>query len=236
MKTIGMLGGMSWESTVEYYRILNQEMARRHGGLTSAAVVMHSVNFAELHSLLEMEEWEAIAAHLGWLGRGLRLAGADFLLICTNTMHRVAEEVAAASDLAVLHIGDATADAVKAAGAKRVGLLGTLPTMEQGFLRDRLLDHELDVLVPEQADRNLVHRVIFEELCRGDFRAESRVEFLRIMEQLAAAGAEGVILACTEIPLLVRPEDTNIPLFDTTRIHALAAVERALEGEEEVLY
>jgi aspartate racemase len=235
MKTIGMLGGMSWESTQEYYRILNEETARRLGGLASASLLIHSVNFAEMHSLLEMEEWEAIAAHLGWLGRGLRLAGADFLLICTNTMHRVAEEVACAADLPVLHIGDATGRAVKAAGLERVGLLGTQPTMELEFLRDRLADQGLEVLVPEQEDRELVHRVIFDELCRGVLRDESREAFLRIIRSLGQRGAQGVVLGCTEIPLLVRQEDADLPLFDTTRLHALAALDLALEDQPEAI-
>lgn len=235
MKTIGMLGGMSWESTLEYYRILNEETARRLGGLSSAPVLVHSVNFAELHSLLELEEWECIAAHLGWLGRGLRLAGADFLLICTNTMHRVAEEISLCADLPVLHIGDATGAAVRRAGLGRVGLLGTLPTMEQEFMRDRLAAQGLEVLVPEQQDRDLVHRIIFDELCRGELRDESRAQYLRIIEQLRSQGAEGVILGCTEIPLLVRQADVDLPLFDTTRLHALAAVDLALQGAAEQL-
>jgi aspartate racemase len=182
-----------------------------------------------------MEEWEAIAAHLGWLGRGLRLAGADFLLICTNTMHRVAEEVACAADLPVLHIGDATGRAVKAAGLERVGLLGTQPTMELEFLRDRLADQGLEVLVPEQEDRELVHRVIFDELCRGVLRDESREAFLRIIRSLGQRGAQGVVLGCTEIPLLVRQEDADLPLFDTTRLHALAALDLALEDQPEAI-
>jgi aspartate racemase len=227
MKTIGLLGGMSWESTAEYYRILNQETARRLGGLASAPVLLHSVNFSEIHSLLGMEEWEAIAAHLGWLGRGLRLAGADFLLICTNTMHRVAEEVEMAAELPVLHIGDATLQEVTRQGLDCVGLLGTRPTMEQEFLRDRMQKQGVEVVIPEETDRELVHRVIFEELCRGVVREESRAAFARIVQGLGRAGARGVVLGCTEIPMLLRPEDVDLPLVDTTRAHALAALDRA---------
>ncbi|MGE4293487.1 MAG: aspartate/glutamate racemase family protein [Desulfovibrio sp.] len=231
MKTIGLLGGMSWKSTQEYYRILNEEAAKRLGGLSSALILLHSVNLAELHSLQELEEWEAIAAHLGWLGRGLRLAGADFLVVCANTMHRVAEEISLSAELPVLHIGDAAASAIKRAGLSRVGLLGTLPTMEQEFLRDRFMDQDLEVLVPESPDRELIHRVIFEELCRGELLDESRAEFVRIIKGLQHQGAQGVVLGCTEIPLLIRQEHVDLPLFDTLRIHALAAIERALEAE-----
>lgn len=231
MKTIGLLGGMSWKSTQEYYRILNGETARRLGGLASAPILIHSVNFAELHSLQELEEWEAIAAHLGWLGRGLRLAGADFLLLGANTMHRVAEEIALSAELPLLHIGDATADAVKRAGLPRVGLLGTLATMEQEFLRDRLEGHGLDVLVPEKTDRLRVHQIIFDELCRGELREASRNEVRRIIRELARRGAQGVILGCTELPLLIHPEDVELTVFDTLRLHALAALDMAMDDD-----
>ncbi|MEF2144146.1 MAG: aspartate/glutamate racemase family protein [Desulfovibrionaceae bacterium] len=229
MKTIGLLGGMSWESTAEYYRILNQEAARRCGGLSSARIVLHSVDFAEVEALLSAGEWGAIAAHLGWLGRGLRRAGADFLLICTNTMHKVADEISMAAELPVLHIGDATAEAVLRAGLRKVGLLGTRPTMEQDFMTGRLAAHGIEVLVPGAKDRDMVHKTIFEELCRGQFLEKTRANYLRVMQQMAEAGAEGIVLGCAEIPLLVRSEDAPLPLFDTTRIHALVAVEMALD-------
>lgn len=227
MKIMGLLGGMSWESTAEYYRILNQETARRRGGLASAPLLLRSVDFQEAHNYLEQEEWATIAAHLGWLGRGLRLAGADFLVICTNTMHRVAEEIALAAELPLLHIGDATLEYVRGQGMDRVGLLGTIPTMEQPFLRERLAQGGVETLVPDEKDRAFLHHAIFQELCKGIFKESLRNEFVRISNELARNGAQSVIMGCTEIPLLLRPDDVDVPLVDTTRVHALAALDRA---------
>ena len=230
MRTIGLLGGMSWESTATYYRVINETMRERLGGLHSARLLLHSVEFHEMGALQREGRWEEMASILGDAGRGLRLAGADFLVICTNTMHRMAATIEAGAGLPVLHIADATAAAIGKAEFETVGLLGTRYTMEQDFYRGRLEErHGLEVLVPGEAGRELVHRVIYEELCRGVIRDEARAAFLGVIDELAARGAQGVILGCTEISLLVGPRDTTVPLFDTTTIHARAAVDRALE-------
>ncbi|WP_328958662.1 aspartate/glutamate racemase family protein [Kitasatospora purpeofusca] len=228
MKTIGLLGGMSWESTATYYRLLNELTRDRLGGLHSAKCVLYSVDFAEVERLQAAGEWEAAGRLLADAARAVEAAGAELLLICTNTMHKVADQVAGAVSVPLLHLADATAAAVLAAGVTRVGLLGTAFTMEQDFYRDRLASHGLDVLVPDPAGRALVHRVIYEELCLGVVREESRAEYRRVIAELVAAGAEGVILGCTEIELLVGPGDSAVPVFPTTRIHAEAAVTAAL--------
>lgn len=230
MKTIGLIGGMSWESSLEYYRIMNREVKARLGGLHSARILMNSVDFAPLRELMLDGDWDGVAAKLAEAARTLEQGGAGLIVIGTNTMHRVAPQVADAVDLPLLHIADATADAVLADGMKRVGLLGTIFTMEQDFYVGRLRDRGIDVDVPEKADRELVDRVIFDELCKGDFRDESRREYLRIINDLFARGSEAVILGCTEIGLLVRPEDTSVPLFDTCHIHAARAVDIALRN------
>lgn len=231
MKTIGVLGGMSWESTLPYYRLLNQGVARRLGGLHSARVVLWSVDFHDIEILQDAGRWEEAGEELAAAARALEAAGADFLVLATNTMHRVAPAIEAAVGIPLLHIADATAAAVEQAGIARVGLLGTRFTMEQDFYRGRLEKrHGLEVLVPGPEGRETVHRVIYDELCRGQVREESRRTFARILRQLAERGAQGVILGCTEIGLLVTPEDSPVPLFDTTEIHAAAAVERALAG------
>ncbi|MFD8322624.1 aspartate/glutamate racemase family protein [Kitasatospora purpeofusca] len=228
MKTIGLLGGMSWESTATYYRLLNELTRDRLGGLHSAKCVLYSVDFAEVERLQAAGEWETAGRLLAEAARAVEAAGAELLLICTNTMHKVADQVADAVSVPLLHLADATAAAVLAAGVTRVGLLGTAFTMEQDFYRDRLASHGLDVLVPDPAGRALVHRVIYEELCLGVVREESRAEYRRVIAGLVAAGAEGVILGCTEIELLVGPDDSPVPVFPTTRIHAEAAVTAAL--------
>ncbi|MFN2196628.1 MAG: aspartate/glutamate racemase family protein [Anaerolineales bacterium] len=229
MQTIGLLGGMSWESTVLYYRRINTGVKARLGGLHSARVAMVSVDFQEIETLQQQGAWDRSGEVLGQAARSVEAAGADFLLICTNTMHRVAPQIEAAINIPVLHIADATAEAINKYGIQTVGLLGTRFTMEQEFYAGRLRDrHGLKVLVPPQADRELVHEVIYSELVLGNVRAASRDEFVRIIKDLQAAGAQGVIAGCTEIGMLVQQEHISLLLFDTTLIHADAAVERAL--------
>jgi aspartate racemase len=228
MKTIGLIGGMSWESSAAYYRLLNELVRERLGGLHSARCVLHSVDFAEIERLQVAGEWHKAGEVLADAAKGLEAAGAELLLICTNTMHKVADQVEEAVAVPLLHLGDATARAVRAQGLTTVGLLGTAFTMEQDFYRDRLASHGLTVLVPDADDRAAVHRIIYEELCLGVVRETSRVTYQQVIERLVAAGAEGVILGCTEIELLVRPEDSPVAVFPTTRIHAEAAVHDAL--------
>ncbi|MFJ9611362.1 aspartate/glutamate racemase family protein [Kitasatospora sp. NPDC101176] len=230
MKTLGLIGGMSWESTAEYYRHLNELTRERLGGLHSAPLVLYSVDFATVERLQAEGRWEEAGALLAEAARALQAAGAELLLICTNTMHKVADQVAAAVRVPLLHLADATARAARTAGLRRVGLLGTAFTMEQDFYRGRLAAGGLDVLVPDPEGRALVHRVIYQELCLGVVREESRAAYRRVIEDLVAAGAEGIVLGCTEIELLVRPEDSPVPLFPTARLHAEAAVEAALAG------
>lgn len=229
MKMLGLLGGMSWESTVSYYRLLNEAVKERLGGFHSARVVLWSVDFAELERLLERGDWDAVTAALVTPARALEAAGAERLVICTNTMHEVAPRIEAAIGIPLLHIVDPTAEAIRAAGHRTVGLLGTRFTMERAFFKERLRErHGLHAIVPVAADREIVHRVVFDELCQGRIREESRAEYRRIMAGLVERGAEAVILGCTEIALLVSPEDATVPLFDTTTLHARAAVEWAL--------
>ena len=228
MKTIGLLGGMSWESTELYYRLINQGIKARLGGLHSARIALVSVDFQEIEELQRTGDWEQSGAALAQTARQVQAAGADFLLLCTNTMHKVAPQIEAAIDIPFLHLADATAQRIRAEGLQTVGLLGTAFTMEQDFYRGRLAHHGLEVLVPPEADRRIVHRVIYEELVLGEVNPASRAEYLRIIDDLAARGAQGVIEGCTEIGMLVQQEHTDTPLFDTTAIHAQAAVERAL--------
>ncbi len=229
MKTIGLLGGMSWESTALYYRRINELVKSARGGLHSAKIVMVSVNFHEIEALQQDGEWQRAGELLAQAGRQVQAAGADFLMICTNTMHKVAPQVEAAVTIPLLHLADATAERVKQKGMQRVGLLGTEFTMAQDFYKGRLIErHGLEVLIPAAEDRRIVHRVIFEELCRGRVREASRREFLRIIDHLLERGAEGIIEGCTEIVMLVDQSHTDVPLFDTTAIHAEAAVRRAL--------
>ncbi|WP_406401855.1 aspartate/glutamate racemase family protein [Streptomyces sp. NBC_00879] len=230
MKTIGLIGGMSWESSAEYYRLLNELVRERLGGLHSAKCVLHSADFAEIEELQVAGDWERAGEILADAARGLQAAGADLLLICTNTMHKVAGQVEAAVSVPLLHLADATADAVRAQGLGRVGLLGTAFTMEEDFYRDRLAGHGLDVLTPDAEGRALVHRVIYEELCLGVVREESRAAYQDVIARLVAAGAEGVVLGCTEIELLIGEKDSPVPVFPTTRLHVEAAVDAALGG------
>ena len=228
MKTIGMLGGMSWESTALYYRKINEETRRSLGGLHSARIALVSVDFQEIETLQHEDDWTTCAQILAERSRDIEAAGADFLLICTNTMHLVAPQIEEAIGIPLLHIADATATRIRSAGHEKIGLLGTRFTMEQAFYRGRLEQQGIEVLVPPEADREIVHRVIYDELCRGEIRDESRAEFLRIIDQLAARGAQGVIEGCTEIVMLVQQAHTDVPLFDTTSIHAEEAVAEAL--------
>ena len=224
MKTIGLIGGMSWESTALYYREINEAVKERLGGLHSARLVLVSLDFHDVERLQQAGDWEAAGRLLADAARSLEAAGADFLVLCTNTMHRVADEIEGAVRIPLLHIADPTAEAIRAAGLSRVGLLGTRFTMEQDFYRERLRGrHGIDVLVPGEADREIVHRVIYDELCVGRLLDTSRAEYRRILGSLAAEGAEAVILGCTEITMLVGSADSPVPLFDTTSLHARAA-------------
>ena len=230
-QVIGLIGGMSWESSAEYYRIINQTVRTRLGGVHSARMLLWSFDFGEIEALQHAGRWDDAAALLVDAAQRLERGGADFALICTNTMHRMADEVQAAIGIPLLHIADPTAERIKAAGLSRVGLLGTAFTMEQAFYKGRLAGRfGLDVLVPGDEDRTVVHRVIYEELVQGRVEPASRDAYRGVIARLVERGAEAIILGCTEIMLLVCPEDSPVPLFDTTAIHAQAAVERALSG------
>jgi aspartate racemase len=228
MQLIGFLGGMSWESSAEYYRLANEIVRDRRGGLHSARCVLYSVDFASIERMQVEGRWDDAGAALADAARSLEAAGADLVVLCTNTMHKVADVVAEAVDVPLLHIGDTTAAAVLAAGVRRVGLLGTGFTMSQPFYSDRLATHGLDVLLPTEEDQATVHRIIYEELCVGLVREESREEYRQVIQRLVDAGAEGIIYGCTEIELLVGPDDSSVPVFPTTRLHVEAAVEQAL--------
>ena len=226
MKTIGLLGGMSWESTVLYYQLLNEGVRERLGGLHSAKILLHSVDFAEIEQFQVKGQWQQAGEALSHAAVGLQQAGADMMLICTNLMHKVAPIIEAAIDVPLLHIADAAGTAIQRQGLKKVGLLGARYTMEEDFYRQRLLDNfGIEVIIPTEDERNLVHQVIFDELCCGKFIAESRSSYLEIIDNLGKRGAEGVILGCTEIPLLVKPEDTDLQLFNTAALHAELALE-----------
>jgi aspartate racemase len=230
MKTIGLIGGMSWESSLEYYRIINEWTKTKLGGFHSAESLMYSVDFAEIEILQHQGKWPETAQILSQAAKSLEAGGADFIVLCTNTMHKVAPEIESAVRIPLLHIADATARSISARSLKKVGLLGTRFTMEEDFYKGRLTQkHGLEVLVPAPPDRETIHRVIYEELVVGRIDPSSRQQFVKIIERLAEAGAQAVILGCTEIGLLVKDKDSPIPLFDTTRIHAEAAVEMALE-------
>lgn len=228
MKTIGLLGGMSWESTELYYRLTNNGIKAELGGLHSAKIALVSVDFQEIETLQHQGDWDKAGALLSKAAQGVEAAGADFLLICTNTMHKVAPQIEQSLSIPLLHIADATAERIGADGIQTIGLLGTNFTMEQDFYKGRLIEkYGLDVVIPSVEDRQIVHRIIYHELCLGIVRNESRAEYLRIVEDLHARGAEGVIEGCTEIVMLLQQEHTNIPLYDTTAIHAQAAVRAA---------
>jgi aspartate racemase len=229
MKTIGLIGGMSWESTAIYYKLLNEMAARRLGGLHSAKLVLFSVDFLEIEQAMTDGRWNDIANTLGSTGLALKNAGADFLVLCTNTMHKVSEEIEKMSGLPLLHIVDVVGQAIQKQNIRKVGLLGTKYTMEMGFYQERLeKGFGVEVQVPDEKNREKINRVIFDELCKGVVRDDSRQAILRIIGALVEAGCQGIILGCTEIPMLVQPGDAKVPLFDTTAIHAQAALERAL--------
>ncbi|MDX5373316.1 MAG: aspartate/glutamate racemase family protein [Pseudomonadaceae bacterium] len=231
MKTIGLIGGMSWESTLPYYRHINEAVRQRLGGLHSARLLLFSVDFADIERLQRSGDWDGAGQRLGEAAQVLQRAGADFLVLATNTMHRVAGAIESAVDIPLLHIVEPTAAAIRAAGLHRVGLLGTRFTMEQPFYRERLENHHgIQVLIPDEADRQLVHRVIYEELCLGQLHEASRLAYRQVIERLVKRGAEAVILGCTEIGLLLGPGDAGVALLDTCRLHAEAAAEAALAG------
>lgn len=231
MKTIGMIGGMSWESTSSYYTALNEGVKAKLGGLHSAKICLYSVDFAEIERLQHQGKWDEMAVILTDVAKSVEAGGADFLMICTNTMHKVAPQIEAEIGIPILHIADATAHRLVADGIKRVGLLGTSFTMEQDFYKSRLIENfGIDVIIPDKDDRAIVHNVIYDELCKGIIKDESRAEYVRIVNELFTQGAQAVILGCTEIALLIKQTDTDVPLYDTTEIHAAQAVELAIKG------
>ena len=230
MQTIGLIGGMSWESTIPYYRQINEAIKERLGGLHSAKIILYSVNFQEIEQLQHQGKWDEAGKILADTALLLQQAGADFLVLCTNTMHKVAPVIESATQIPLLHIADPTAHAIKQAGYKRVALLGTRFTMEHDFYRGRLShEHGIEVLIPQQDDREQVHRIIYDELCMGVLKEASRQQYREVIQRLASQGAEAVILGCTEISLLIGTEDSPLPLFDTTAIHASAAARQALQ-------
>ncbi|RKL67358.1 aspartate racemase [Salipaludibacillus neizhouensis] len=230
MKAIGLIGGMSWESSVEYYRIINEEVRKQLGGLHSAKCLLYSVDFEEIERYQRDDEWNKAGELLGDLARSLEKAGADFIVICSNTMHKVVEDISRKTKVPILHIADATAQHIQESRVNRVGLLGTKYTMEQDFYTSRLESHDIKVLTPGKQDRDLINKVIFEELCVGKLRPSSKEYFKKVINSLVEDGAEAIILGCTEIGLLVKPEDVDVQLFDTTYIHAVEAVRMVLEN------
>ncbi|HDM8173370.1 TPA: aspartate/glutamate racemase family protein [Vibrio harveyi] len=232
MKTIGLIGGMSWESTANYYQIINREVKARLGGLHSGKVCLYSVDFAEIETLQHQGRWDDTVIILAQAAKSVEAGGADFILICTNTMHKVADQIQQAVNVPLVHIADATAEQLVVDGIKKVGLLGTRFTMEQDFYKQRLIDKfGVDVVVPSSDDQTIVHDVIYNELCKGEVHDDSRQHYLTIIEKLVEQGAEAVILGCTEIAMLVEPQHTDVKLYDTTEIHAKAAVEKALDSK-----
>jgi aspartate racemase len=225
MKTLGLIGGMSWESTALYYELINGAVKERLGGLHSAQLLLHSVDFHDIAELQRGGQWDEAGERLARIARSLTGAGAEAIVLCTNTMHRVAEAIERAVTVPLLHIADPTARAIKAAGLSRIGLLGTRFTMEQAFYAERLRRHGLEPLVPDEPDRAAVHDIIYGELCLGVVRDESRRQYLRVIDRLLARGAQGIILGCTEICMLVGEGDLAVPAFDTTRLHAVSAAE-----------
>ncbi|AQM70471.1 aspartate/glutamate racemase family protein [Vibrio campbellii] len=232
MKTIGLIGGMSWESTAHYYQIINREVKARLGGLHSGKVCLYSVDFAEIETLQHQGRWDDTAIILAQAAKSVEAGGADFILICTNTMHKVADQIQQVVNVPLIHIADTTAEKLVSDGIKKVGLLGTRFTMEQDFYKQRLIDKfGVDVFVPGSDDQTIIHNVIYNELCKGEVRDDSRQHYLAIIEKLVEQGAEAVILGCTEIAMLVEPHHTDVKLYDTTEIHAKAAVEKALDSK-----
>ncbi|MBY7699152.1 aspartate/glutamate racemase family protein [Vibrio harveyi] len=232
MKTIGLIGGMSWESTANYYQIINREVKARLGGLHSGKVCLYSVDFAEIETLQHQGRWDDTAIILAQAAKSVEAGGADFILICTNTMHKVADQIQQAVNIPLVHIADATAEQLVVDGIKKVGLLGTRFTMEQDFYKQRLIDKfGVDVVVPSSDDQTIVHDVIYNELCKGEVHDDSRQHYLTIIEKLVEQGAEAVILGCTEIAMLVESQHTDVKLYDTTEIHAKAAVEKTLDSK-----
>ncbi|MBT7902546.1 aspartate/glutamate racemase family protein [Candidatus Woesearchaeota archaeon] len=232
MKTIGLIGGMSWESTQEYYKLLNCGVKEKLGGLNSAKIILHSLNFEEIAKMQSVEDWKTLEKTMINSAQKLENAGADFVLICTNTMHKLADQVETAIKIPLIHIADATADSIKNKKITKVGLLGTKFTMEQAFYKDRLKEkHGIDVVIPTDSDRQIIHDVIYNELCLGEIREDSKKEYLRIINNLVKLGAQGIVLGCTEIPSLIKQDDVNssIIIFDTTQIHANYALKQALE-------
>ncbi|EYS85656.1 aspartate racemase [Cupriavidus sp. SK-4] len=233
MKTIGLIGGMSWESSAEYYRLINQGMKARLGGHCNARSIMATVCFEEIKALQHAQQWDELGRCMQQAALQLEAGGADFVLLCTNTMHRVAPQIESVLKVPFVHIVDPTAQALRQAGIRRVGLLGTRFTMEQDFYRARMSDlHGIEVLVPDQADRELVHQVIYDELCHGIVRDAARADYQRIVSSLQAQGAGGVVLGCTEIALLIGQDDVALPVFDSTALHAQAAVTLALREDK----
>ena len=233
MKTIGLIGGMSWESSLEYYRIINETTKRKLGGFHSAKSILYSVDFEEIERLQHQGAWDDLTKIMIRAAQSLERAGAELLVICTNTMHKMADDVQTSIRIPLLHIADATAEQIKLLNLHTVGLLGTKFTMEQDFYRGRLSEKfGLEVLIPADDERDIVHRVIYDELCLGKIRESSKFEYLRTINNLVKRGAQGIILGCTEIPLLLKQEDVAVPIFDTTTLHAKHAVEVALKGQE----
>lgn len=232
MKTIGLLGGMSWESTAEYYRIINQEIHLSLGGLHSAKCIIHSFNFDDIVRLQQSEDWDQATKELVKAAQNLEQAGADLILICTNTMHKMADVIEESISVPLLHIVDTTAERIKSSGLSCVGLLGTKYTMEKDFYKGRFQDkHAIEVITPNEEDQQIIHHIIFNELCQGEIHSDSKDKYLEVIERLRKKGVQGIILGCTEIPLLIQQDDTDIQLFDTTDIHAKAAVTFAIKEE-----
>ena len=230
MKTIGLIGGMSWESSLEYYRIINEQVKEKLGGLHSAKSLMYSLNFAEIEKLQHQGKWDKLTSVMIKAAQNLEKGGADFVLICTNTMHKMADDVQDNINIPLLHLVDTTADKIKQNRLRKVGLLGTNFTMEEDFYKGRLMNkYGLDVIIPNENDRHIIHQVIYQELCLGNIKKSSKDQYIEIINKLIESGAEAVILGCTEIPLLIQQEDVKVPLYDTTTIHAEAAVEYSLK-------
>lgn len=230
MKTIGLIGGMSWESSLEYYRIINEKVKQELGGLHSAQSLMYSVDFEQIKILQHEGKWEELTTIMIEAAKRLEKGGAEMIVICTNTMHKMADDVQNNINLPLIHIADTTAQSIKAQNLKKIGLLGTKFTMEQDFYKKRLIEkHGLEVIIPNSEDRDLVHHIIYNELCLGNIKDSFKKEYLRIIENLVKNGAKGIILGCTEIPLLIKQEDVAVPVFDTTTLHAEAAVLEAIK-------